>query len=57
VAYARLAIERKPDCEGAYNVLGRAYFASDRFEEAALIVEQALEGEWRRLQHLTFRFA
>jgi non-specific serine/threonine protein kinase len=43
IAYARLAIERKPDCEGAYNVLGRAYFASDRFEEAALIVEQALE--------------
>jgi len=43
VAYARLAIERKPDCEGAYNILGRAYFASDRFEEAALIVEQALE--------------
>ena len=43
VAYARLAIDRKPDCEGAYNVLGRAYFASDRFEEAALIVEQALE--------------
>jgi len=42
-AYARLAIERKPDCEGAYNVLGRAYFASDRFEEAALVVEQALE--------------
>ena len=39
----RLAIERKPDCEGAYNVLGRAYFASDRFEEAALVVEQALE--------------
>jgi non-specific serine/threonine protein kinase len=43
VAYARLAIERKPDCEGAYNVLGRAYFASDRFDEAALVVEQALE--------------
>ena len=43
IAYARLAIERKPDCEGAYNVLGRAYFASDRFEDAALIVEQALE--------------
>jgi serine/threonine protein kinase/Flp pilus assembly protein TadD len=43
IAYARLAIERKPDCEGAYNLLGRAYFASDRFEEAALIVEQALE--------------
>jgi non-specific serine/threonine protein kinase len=43
VAYARLAIERKPDCEGAYNVLGRAYFASDRFADAALVVEQALE--------------
>ncbi|HUF46947.1 MAG TPA: protein kinase [Vicinamibacterales bacterium] len=41
--YARLAIDRKPDCDGAYNVLGRAYFASDRFEDAALIVEQALE--------------
>ena len=43
IAYARLAIERKPDCEGAYNGLGRAYFASDRFEDAAMIVEQALE--------------
>jgi serine/threonine protein kinase/Tfp pilus assembly protein PilF len=43
IAYARLAIDRKPDCEGAYNVLGRAYFASDRFADAALIVEQALE--------------
>jgi non-specific serine/threonine protein kinase len=30
VEYARLAIGRKPDCEGAYNILGRALFASDR---------------------------
>jgi serine/threonine protein kinase/cytochrome c-type biogenesis protein CcmH/NrfG len=43
VAYARLAVEKKPDCDGAYNVLGRAYFASDRFKEAAAIVDKALE--------------
>jgi serine/threonine protein kinase/Flp pilus assembly protein TadD len=40
---AKLAIERKPDCDGAYNILGRVYFASGRFEEAADIVERALE--------------
>lgn len=43
IAYARLAIERAPDCDGAYNVLGRAYFASDRFQEAAAIVDRAIE--------------
>jgi serine/threonine protein kinase/Flp pilus assembly protein TadD len=37
------AIERKPDCEGAYNVLGRAYFASGRFREAADLVDRAVE--------------
>jgi len=41
--YARLAIERKPDCDGAYNILGRAYFASDRLNEAASLIERALE--------------
>jgi serine/threonine protein kinase/Flp pilus assembly protein TadD len=40
---AKLAIERKPDCDGAYNILGRVYFASGRFQEAADIVERALE--------------
>jgi tetratricopeptide (TPR) repeat protein len=40
---AKLAIERKPDCDGAYNILGRVYFASGRFQEAADIVESALE--------------
>jgi non-specific serine/threonine protein kinase len=40
---AKLAIERKPDCDGAYNVLGRVYFASGRFQEAADIAERALE--------------
>jgi non-specific serine/threonine protein kinase len=43
IRYARMAIERKLDCEGAYTVLGRALFASDRFEEAAGLVDRALE--------------
>jgi serine/threonine protein kinase/Flp pilus assembly protein TadD len=37
------AIERKSDCEGAWNILGRAYFASGRFEEAAAVAERAIE--------------
>ena len=40
---ARLAIERKADCPGAYNVLGRALFASDRWAEAAALVDRAIE--------------
>jgi serine/threonine protein kinase/Flp pilus assembly protein TadD len=43
IAYALQAIDRKPDCEGVYNVLGRAYFASGRFQEAADLVERAIE--------------
>jgi tetratricopeptide (TPR) repeat protein len=43
IRYARQAIERKPDCDGAYNVLGRAYFASGRFQEAADLIERAVE--------------
>jgi non-specific serine/threonine protein kinase len=43
VRYAQLAIERKPDCEYAYNTLGRAYFSSGRFEDVAAIAERALE--------------
>jgi serine/threonine protein kinase/Flp pilus assembly protein TadD len=43
IHYALQAIERKPDCEGVYNVLGRAYFASGRFQEAADLVERAIE--------------
>ena len=43
VRYAKLAIERKADCEGAYNILGRALFASDRSEEAAQLIDRALE--------------
>ena len=41
--FARMAIDRKADCEGAYNILGRALFASDRSEEAAALIERALE--------------
>jgi serine/threonine protein kinase/Flp pilus assembly protein TadD len=43
IEYALQAIERKPDCEGVYNVLGRAYFASGRFKEAGDLVERAIE--------------
>ena len=31
---AQRAIERKPDCEGSWNILGRAFFAAGRFEAA-----------------------
>src|SRR5713101_6631370 len=37
------AIERKPDCEGSWNILGRAYFGSGRYAEAAALTERALE--------------
>lgn len=37
------AIERKHDCEGAWNILGRAYFGSGRNEEAAALAERAIE--------------
>src|SRR6202140_2757882 len=37
------AIERKPDCEGSWNMLGRAYFSTGRNEEAAALTERAIE--------------
>ena len=40
---ARAAIARKPDCESSWDVLGRALFASDRLEEAAALIEKAIE--------------
>jgi len=40
---ARHAIERKQDCEGSWNILGRAYFASGRHEEAVSLVQQAID--------------
>jgi serine/threonine protein kinase/cytochrome c-type biogenesis protein CcmH/NrfG len=43
VNYARMAIDRQPDTEGAWDVLGRALFASDRWKEAIAEVDQALK--------------
>ncbi|HEY8715993.1 MAG TPA: protein kinase [Candidatus Acidoferrum sp.] len=40
---ARRAIERKPDCDGSWNILGRALMTQSKYEEAAKIAEQALE--------------
>ncbi len=40
---ARHAIERKQDCEGSWNILGRAYFASGRHEEAVALAQQAID--------------
>jgi serine/threonine protein kinase/Flp pilus assembly protein TadD len=37
------AIERKPDCDGAWNILGRAYFSAGRYADAAAVTERALE--------------
>jgi serine/threonine protein kinase/Flp pilus assembly protein TadD len=41
--YARMAIVRKPDCESSWDMLGRALFASDHWQEAADLVEPALD--------------
>ena len=43
IEYARMAIERKPDCPGAYNMLARSYFESGRFEEIAAFAQRAIE--------------
>ncbi len=43
IQYAREAIKRKPECEGAYWSLGQALFATDRFQEAADLAERAIE--------------
>jgi serine/threonine protein kinase/Tfp pilus assembly protein PilF len=43
IEYARMAIERKTDCPGAYNVLARSYFASGRLQEVSAILERAIE--------------
>jgi serine/threonine protein kinase/Flp pilus assembly protein TadD len=43
VRYARRALAIKPDCDGAYNTLGRSLFRSDQLEEAAAIADRAVE--------------
>jgi serine/threonine protein kinase/Tfp pilus assembly protein PilF len=43
IQYARMALDRKDDCEGAYFTLGLALFITDRLEEAAELAERAIE--------------
>jgi serine/threonine protein kinase/Flp pilus assembly protein TadD len=43
VLLAQRAIERKADCEGSWNILGRAYFAAGHYEQAAALTERAIE--------------
>jgi len=40
---ARRAIERKHDCDGAWNILGRALLSNGKYEEAVNLAEQAVE--------------
>jgi serine/threonine protein kinase/Flp pilus assembly protein TadD len=40
---ARRAIERKHDCDGSWNILGRALLSQGKYEEAVNLAEQALE--------------
>ena len=40
---ARRAIERKRDCDGSWSILGRALISRGKYEEAAKLVESALE--------------
>jgi serine/threonine protein kinase/Tfp pilus assembly protein PilF len=40
---ARRAIERKRDCDGSWNILGRALLSQDKYEEGTMLAGQALE--------------
>ncbi len=40
---ARRAIERKRDCDGSWNILGRALLSAGKYAEAALLKDEALE--------------
>ena len=43
IKYAYKAIERKRDCDGAWDILGRALFTSDRWKEASEVTDRAIE--------------
>ena len=43
IGLALQAVSQQAECEGAHDVLGRAYFSSGRYEEAARLAESALE--------------
>jgi TolB-like protein/Flp pilus assembly protein TadD len=40
---ARRAIERKQDCDGSWNILGRAMISQGKYEEGAKLTEEAME--------------
>jgi TolB-like protein/Tfp pilus assembly protein PilF len=40
---ARRAIERKRDCDGSWNILGRALLSQGKYEEGAKLTEEAME--------------
>jgi serine/threonine protein kinase/Tfp pilus assembly protein PilF len=40
---ARRAIERKRDCDGSWNILGRALLSQSKYEEAASLAERAID--------------
>jgi tetratricopeptide (TPR) repeat protein len=42
IEFAKAALERRPDCENAYNILGRALLSSDRLQESAEIADRAI---------------
>jgi TolB-like protein/tRNA A-37 threonylcarbamoyl transferase component Bud32/cytochrome c-type biogenesis protein CcmH/NrfG len=41
IKLAQRAIERRADCQSAWDILGRALFSSDRWQEAASLAERA----------------
>jgi tetratricopeptide (TPR) repeat protein len=41
----REVIDRKPDCEGAYNLLGRALFSAGRYQETVDMADAAIAAE------------
>jgi serine/threonine protein kinase/Flp pilus assembly protein TadD len=43
IQLALRAVAEQAECEGAHDVLGRAYFASGRYEEAARLAESSME--------------
>ncbi len=43
IRYARMALDRKADCEGAYFTLGLALFVTDQLEEAVKLAERAVD--------------
>ena len=43
IKLAQMAIERRADCQSAWDILGRALFSSDRWQEAANLADRACE--------------